>query len=133
MGRSVSTPSNHGLDFYTTFTCDDSDTYDSPEDSYLEWEFFVEDITTTLREKYPSLEPADRWEGRECHVFLENRLVFITISEYCGLVALSVRVQPTTDYPGLAEHWMECISNPFTRPLALIARASNGEAFYQEF
>ena len=47
-----------------------------------------------------------RYTGRETKIFLRNRLVEFGISEYCGLVSVSVRVYDD-GMKGLAENWVD--------------------------
>lgn len=101
----------------------------------LDWDVAVDNAVYALRAKYPSLEkPArDRWIGNEGRVILENKLVSIVVSEYCGLVAVSAVVE--AGYGALAERFANKIdlspaANAFGDELVYRARFSNGEAIF---
>ena len=104
------------------------------EDSF-EFDDAIECAREALKAKYPSLEqPArDRWIGNEGRVILENKLVSIVVSEYCGLVAISAVVE--YGYGALAERFANKIdlspaANAFGDELIYRARFSNGEAIF---
>lgn len=131
MGRSISTHRNTYTTFYTQFECEDA--YDS---SY-EWENFVDCIKEMLSNKYKSLSNADRWVGRENHVILENSVAEISISEYCGGVAICLAPRDT-DNP-LHEGWCGRIYKGFHELLnkhfqgyVKIGNMSNGEGVYHK-
>lgn len=101
------------------------------------WEDFVSELRTTLRGAFPSLVEEDEWLGREDHALLANQLVYIGVSEYCGLVSLWCA--PVEDSP-LAERWARSIEAKVqalwddmatVRSLNLMGRFSNGEALFQ--
>lgn len=78
----------------------------------------------------------DKWLGREDLALLANRLVYIGVSEYCGLVSLWC--VPVEDSP-LAERWARSIEAKVqalwddmatVRSLNLMGRFSNGEALF---
>ena len=50
----------------------------------------IQYIQDTLTEKFPSLDEADEWEGREDHIIVNSGFVNVAVSEYCGLMAISV-------------------------------------------
>lgn len=126
MGRSVSVPSEASDVAYASFECDCED-----DASYL-----FQDAIGNLREiamkKYPSLSKADRWIGRENHVVLENRYCSITVSEYCGLVA--VAIVPSAGY-SLSDSWcnkvnLQPLAECFGQALRSAGRFSNGEQMF---
>jgi len=141
MGRSVDYLNRASRVAYihcdTTFTDEDGNTQND--------EFWFDDllsnITCELEAKYPSLNRCKRWDGRETKIFLHSNLVEIGISEYCGLVSVSIR--PTEHWEGqwttgLAERWidqnwenMEKKLSEFSTVIRKIATASNGEAFFE--
>lgn len=101
------------------------------------WADFVDELRETLRGAFPSLEDEDEWLDREDHALLANRLVYIGVSEYCGLVSLWC--VPVEDSP-LAERWARTIEAKVqalwdgmdtVRSLNLTGRFSNGEALFQ--
>jgi hypothetical protein len=104
------------------------------EDSY-EFDDAVDCAIDALRAKYPSLEKpsGSRWIGNEGRVILENKLVSIVVSEYCGLVAISAVVE--AGYGALAERFGNNIDLApaaacFGDELVYRARFSNGEALF---
>ncbi len=130
MSRSVSTPSGAVAIAYK-------------DASYIEhefdWDFFKENIVCQLQTAFPSLNDADGWIGREDHIVLDNGHCQITISEYCGLVAVSL-VPLEAEYDSEAGldnlhlHWCGQISNKFTSLLGefnKIGTFSNGEAVFE--
>ena len=131
MGRSVSTHRNA----YTTFF-----THVDFEESW-EWDYFIEDIRCILKGKYKSLYDVDRWVDREDHVILENEIAEISVSEYCGLVAicLAPRNDPRVyEFEPLCESWCRQICKGFNDilnksfdGLRMIGRFSNGEAVFE--
>jgi hypothetical protein len=130
MGRSISTHRNAFATFYTQFECEDE------EDSSYEWENFVDYIREMLSNKYKSLSNVDRWVDREDHVILENSVAEISISEYCGGVAICLAPRDT-DNP-LHEGWCGQICQGFHKLLnkhfqgyVKIGSMSNGEGVYQ--
>ena len=171
MSRSVSTPSGaavivfaHVESSYYCRTCSDggedetyADDYDTCErckaagrDARIEfdddatqwnWDFYMGELRDRLTARYPSLSKSDRWAGREDRVILANYRADITVSEYCGLVAVCL-VPADSDYvvPDIATHWCEQIEQGFRKVVAevfgctlrKIATASNGEAFFEQ-
>lgn len=115
--------------------------YMHPElENEWDWEDFKDNLGTQLAAAFPSLSNADRWDGRETHIFLDNGLVEFGLSEYCGLVSLSVRPK-VSDYAGpvaLGEKWITLIAPKVAAicgdysALEKIGAFSNGEAIYHE-
>lgn len=102
------------------------------EESY-DYDDAIDNARAALKAKYPSLSDADRWIGREGRVILENKLVSIVVSEYCGLVAVSAVVE--AGYGALAERFGNNIdlspaANAFGNELVCRGRFSNGEAIF---
>lgn len=129
MGRSISTHRNAYTTFFTTFESED-------DDSQWEWDNFVGCIQDILSTKYKSLRDADRWVDREDHVILENYVAEISISEYCGGVAICLAPRDT-DNP-LHEGWcgqvykgFHEILNKYFQGYIRIGHMSNGEGVYQ--
>lgn len=108
MGRSVCTPCNAIETVYFDLepgtyceSCEMGTTgYECPEcgkdtvyDGYMDaigWQDILDDIRQTLSGHFPSLGNCDYWPLNESHAIMENNLVRVEISEYCGLIALSV-------------------------------------------
>lgn len=124
MARSVSTPYDALTIEYAAFDTLDGDDY--------AWQDAIENLRYTAQALYPSLRDCDRWIGRENHAVLENAHGVITVSEYCGLVAIAL---VPTENSGLAARWCRQVS---LAPLAacfgtrLLSRGvfSNGEQFF---
>ena len=155
MGRSVLTPTYSELDVFLNFEYPilrddegepvlDQYGYEQTDDIALQWhwDFFVEYITETLKKKYPSLvDIGDQWIDNECKVILANDLVNITISEYCGVVAVSIVPVDDLHYydeQGLAIGWIKRVSNGFSELLETnfdgirkIGTYANGNSVYQ--
>ena len=129
MGRSVSTHRHAIATVYLDTPYDHED-----EDGFR---FFLEDLAEVLKDKYPSLDDCDRWQDREDHVILENRRAEVSVSEYCGLVA--VCLAPLDDYNPLDHGWCDRIASGFRRllveaykgkALTPLGRFSNGEQVF---
>ena len=106
MGRSVSVPSNAEQVAYATFECEDA------EDAQWMFDDCIENLQHEAKSKYPSLTPCDEWLGREDHAILENGHAYITVSEYCGLVAIAVVPKEHSEWytdtarlNNLTRHW----------------------------
>lgn len=104
------------------------------EEGY-EFDVAIECAIAALQDKYPSLKQPSRarWIDREGRVILENKLVSIVVSEYCGLVAISAVVE--AGYGALAERFGNNINlspaaNAFGSELVCRGRFSNGEAIF---
>ena len=132
MSRSVSTPSGAAVTAFAALELMGDD--DSRQD---DWDYYIDNLRDRLTARYPSLSMSDRWAGREDRVILANYRADITVSEYCGLVA--VCLVPHGD-GGLAHRWCEQIEPGFRKivgevfggTLRKIATASNGEAFFEQ-
>jgi hypothetical protein len=90
MGRSVSRPYNSEV---VVFLYPELDVFteDDKYDEYLSkynWDNFVIDLEEVLKAKYKSLTKCSKWLGNEDHAFLENELVYVGLSEHCGVVAV---------------------------------------------
>ena len=83
MGRSVSTPSAARVVVYAHIP------YEEDEDlSRINWDDDMANLKGALQAAFPLLGEADCWLGNEDHVILKNRLAAVTVSEYCGIVAV---------------------------------------------
>jgi hypothetical protein len=96
----------------------------------------IEDLQEYAPTIWPSLSKCNRWAGREDHTLLENGLIEIGLSEYCGLAAYWIRPRDGLDWrlEPLAERFARQIEDRFVRTfgnLRLIGTASNGEAFFR--
>lgn len=102
------------------------------------WDDFVFELRAVLRRAFPSLEEEYGWLDQEDFALLANRLVYIGVSEYYGLVSLWC--VPVENSP-LAERWARSIEAKVqtlwdgmatVRSLDLMGRSSNGEALFRE-
>ena len=133
MGRSVDYLSNATKVWYCNPT---------PMEFHEDWEDFMDNLIESLTYAFPSLhEPSrDRWDGRETKIILENANVEFGLSEYCGLVSLSVRPREDMDTwtPALAERWINQVTHKITEVikayngLKRVGGFSNGESIYQK-
>ena len=175
MGRSVSTPNNTVLVEYlhltqdryychdcgetfnetslaeqacghTHYTCPHCDSVDFHEqDSQLLFYDFNEDLKTLLKEAFPSLNPDERWLGREDKAILENAYAYFGISTYCDLVAVWVaakepdyRASPA--WEAMRDRWISSIERRFAKTmgrawgshLTKVGTFSNGEAVFSK-
>lgn len=94
-------------------------------------------IVDWLRVSAPSLQECQRRDSRETAIILENGLCEIGMSEYCGLVSISIRPKEEgNDYSnitGIATKWIESIRPKFEKigDLVKIGTFSNGEATFR--
>ena len=141
MGRSVNylNDANLVLYFNTDWIGTDSETGEwSDFLAELDWNDFKENLIYKLQKIAPSLEEANEWEGNEVRIFLENSLIVVALSEYCGLTSLSFRVKEAEydDEVGrenLAKAWFRKIKPKFEAlaELKKVGRFSNGNCLYE--
>ena len=175
MGRSVSTPNNTVLVEYLHLTqerywCPDcGNVFDDPalteqacghthyvcphcgsmdfqeQDSQLLFDDFAEDLETLLKEAFPSLNPDEKWLGREDKAILENAYAYFGWSEYCGLVAVWVAAKEpdyraSSAWEAMQDRWIKSIEKRFAKtaakawgvPLAKVGTFSNGGSVFQK-
>lgn len=111
-----------------------------------EWREFVEWVSTTARELWPSFYDVDArsvsWQS-ENYVCAENRHSEISISEYCGMVAISLAPRSDlSDYyresvisDTLGAKWRAQIAPRFLElfsAMTPVAQFSNGETVYRK-
>lgn len=144
MGRSVSYPNDTLILTFSTYeTGYEAEAHDVEEgyaETVGEWidnEFAFDDVLEDLRETcksmWPSLYECDEWLDREDHAVMQNGLVQVGVSEYCGL--LSYWVVARGDAPeALAARWADQIREAFTKTfgtLVKLGNMSNGEGVYK--
>ena len=107
MARSVSYLNNAIHTLYINY----NDLYDEDEivDEWIaqdNWIYFKENIIDIITTKYKSLDLPikKKWNNSETEVILENQYCMIGLSEYCGLVSLSIAVND--NYEPLALNWI---------------------------
>lgn len=92
MGRSVSYLNNAEVIIY--FPTPEYQQVGEEYDEYLgqlAWDDLILNLTYEIKAKLPSYQiEKGKWDGRETKIILSNSLCNIGISEYCGLVSLSV-------------------------------------------
>ena len=103
----------------------------------------LDNIRGVIREHYPSFRLVSRWEGRELRVILENDLAFVTVSDYCGMIAVclvpSAQGHSYADSTeNFAESWCRRISNNWCERLnkafnglRKLGTFSNGECVFE--
>lgn len=104
------------------------------------WDDFKEDLTNILTDKFPSLKHCKHWEGNEVLFFLENGLCKIALSEYCGLVSVSL-VPQDGDYTNenlanayckkIKHSFHKVINEGYSNSLIKLGTFSNGEGVYE--
>ena len=127
MGRSVYTPSETEVAIYASF---------DSEDEY-EWNDAIDVLVEQLEAAYPSVGSDSGWIGREARVVASSRLARITVSEYCGCVA--VCIVPEGANEALACRWARqvaprfetIVASAFGNTMRRLGTFSNGEAVYQ--
>lgn len=109
---------------------------------WLVWDDFLGNLRATFKAAFRSLEACEEWLDREDRAVLENRHVWIGVSEYCGLVSVWCKPKDgdwRNDYQTspLALHWAESIEakaarllDGFTTRLNRLGTFSNGEGVY---
>ena len=175
MGRSVSTPSNTALVEYLhleqeRYWCPEcGETFDDParveqacghihpvcphcdsmdfqeQDSQLLYDDFNEDLKNLLKEAFPSLNPDEKWLGREDKAILSNTYACFGWSEYCGLVAVWVAAKEpdyraSSAWEAMRDKWIASIEKKFAKtvgkafgtPLNKVGTFSNGEAVFSK-
>ena len=133
MSRSVSKPSNSLFAFY----------FDVSEYEQHDFDIMEENLTSLLERNFKSLYPSNEWLGREDRAILTNKLAYIGISEYCGL--LCIWFVPRDDkenfHTVLGNTWLQSIHNKAQKLLSdyfgksntlmRIGAFSNGETIYE--
>lgn len=140
MGRSVSYASGSEVVIYSyadeVFDDDGNFCEYATQDNF---DFAVDYLKDASIEAFPSLSVCDKWLGREDHAILENQLVYVGLSEYCGVV--SVWVVPKED-----EHYAfgvafankieaklkQIVQDAFGVRLNKVGHFSNGEAVFNK-
>lgn len=144
MGRSVNYLDNAKLVLYFPFENEDNKDYQID----LAWSDLIDNLQSAIKIKLPSYDIVDnKWDNNETRIILENTFCYIGISEYCGLVSLSVAPK-CFDYgysdskykENFAEHHVNKIKNTLVKVLDYLGLtnlrrvgvASNGESFFEK-
>lgn len=135
MGRSVASLRNADRVFYVNLEAGEEET-----DMEYIWDDFIENLSGIIRDNYPSLDKCKRSEDNEISILFENRLIEIGISEYCGLVSISLRAIENNYYHHLqylGENFISRIADKFQRllnerfdTLQRVGTFSSGEGVY---
>ena len=117
---------------------------DSSCDHSDDWSDYVEWMQDTLSTMFPSLEAeTGEWIDRELRVIARNSHSLVTVSEYCGSVAICLGAnydrgeywrEPSDGPANLGAHWRAQVSERFRAAFATLDRIgimSNGESVYQ--
>ena len=145
MGRSVNYLDNAEVVLYFPIENEYNEAGEFDEDlSQMEWDDTVRNLQCEIRARLPSYyDVKDKWGNRETRIILETNLCSIGISEYCGLVSLSVAPR-NNDYDAWHEIFalrhanqiqgtLEKVLNDLgLTNLRKVGTASNGEAFFQK-
>lgn len=140
MGRSVNYLSDATRVLYINYEIE----YEDEDGQLVDDEFAFDDLKdnciSIIKELFPSFEDADEYEDRETLIILENRIVEIGISEYCGLVSISARPNQYADEygkRGLAQSFINKIwdklqkeLNNYTTVLVRQGGLSDGTSIY---
>lgn len=125
MGRSVSNLSNASVVLY----------FHHDEDT--DWDMTIEDIQETVKSAYPEFKNVNKeWEDNEVKFILRSPSIEIAISEYCGLVSLSLRPVADPDEEGYIEivNYIQLNATkilPYWNELRKVAIFSNGEGLFE--
>jgi hypothetical protein len=140
MGRSVSYANGSEVVIYAHVEAvyDDEDNYDEFESQFA-WDCSLEYLVDNSLEAFPSLNQCNQWLGREDHAILENKLVYVGVSEYCGLVSVWV-VPKDNDYYALGvasannmkTKLEQIVQDAFGVRLNKVGHFSNGEAVFNK-
>jgi hypothetical protein len=138
MGRSVNYLDNAEIVLYFPFESDDEFL------SQMEWDDTISNLQYEIKAKLPSYYIVkDKWGNKETRIILENNLCSIGISEYCGLVSLSVAPKDN-QYNVWHEQFalrharqiektlQKCLDNLSLNRLKKIGTFSNGEAVFEK-
>jgi GGDEF domain-containing protein len=100
------------------------------------WGDLIDDIQEILRARFTSLDYCDDWDGREVNIILENTLVQIGVSEYCGMATLSCRVHEglADRLTGIADRYIKMIEEEIDRfgEYSKIGTFSNGQSVFEK-
>lgn len=154
MGRSVSYPTHATVVIYNSIEVEPYEDIDEDgneimrepcdEDYSFAFDSMVEDLQEYAPTLWPSLRKCDKWLDREDHALVENDLVYIGISEYCGLVAYWIVPKSDEYYDGgysnahvgnLCDRWAGQIKDKFVKTFGKydkIGSMSNGEGVFRK-
>ena len=125
MGRSVETIGDNVIYFDWQYDVE----YDYGVTAAEDLENLQDNIICEVTSKYKSfIQTPNQWVKypyRENKILLENDHVQISISEYCGCGAVSVFVRDDTEYPELAEAWLNQVWDNLCKTIGLYVTVLN--------
>jgi len=144
MGRSVDYLDNAEVVLYFPFENEYNEEGEFDEFlSQMNWDDMIRNLQYEIKAKLPSYEIVkNKWGNRETRIILENNLCSIGISEYCGLVSLSV-APCNNEYNAWHEKFAlhhagqirgtleKVLHNLGLKRLSKIGTFSNGEAVFE--
>lgn len=141
MGRSVATlPRALGVVYFgwPERNVLDENGNETDELEYEDSSWVIEDIVENTMSEYPEFDQVSRWSG-ENHIIMDGYGCEISLSEYCGLAALCIRVDETVEWDdeGIAEihQWIDAnwakISDSYNK-LRKVGTFSSGEAIFEK-
>lgn len=112
-------------------------------DSQYEWEDLVAWIQETVMEMFPSMWADDDWIDRELHVIAKNEHSLVTVSEYCGMVAICLGPNfdresfwyDDRDVAPLGRTWRKQVAPKFTETFSELTKLgtfSDGTSVYKK-
>lgn len=139
MGRSVMTYGETAVFFQHNI--DSEDDFDRD----MEWSDMKLNIcssVTTKFESFDDISDENSFVGNEGLILLQNELLWIVLSEYCGTAALSIMFNPEAEeygWTGLAERQIPFVEEYLTKLikelgydcLMRVGRFSNGSNVYE--
>lgn len=156
MGRSVETRSDALLEAYEEWgnfedyfenilgfepDADEDIAYENwcYNDAGEEWTWYRDDFKSRMMELFPSFWETERWPSgyyayylRETNVYLENNLLEVSVSEYCGLTYIAVAAKEGVNL-GLAKAVANKMRAKFEENFGQYKKVgtfSNGESVY---
>lgn len=103
--------------------------YYEEDEEYIHYDEFVMDLQERIEALFPSMSSGNVWIENEVNLIAENYHGYVTISEYCGLVALCLVPQENAESPALAESWCRRVADKFENEFGTLTRLgtmSNG-------
>ena len=132
MGRSVCVPSGAKAVIYL-------DCSELSDDEWA-WDDLLCDLRSIIQERYPSFEDINDWVGHEYLAILKNAHGMVIVSEYMGLVSVSLGCNPDAEQPELSVGWCESVAYNFEKlvnkaygenALTKLGTFSNGGSVYK--
>lgn len=139
MGRSVSYPNRSEVVIYTAVDAifeDDEYNEWATQDA---WDNSLDSLVSLSLDAFPSLNECDEWLDDEDHAILENKLVYVGLSEYMGVATVWILPKDNQYYAlgvtsanNMKEKLKEIVDSAFSVRLNKIGQFSNGEAVFSK-